>query len=179
MHVNHHVGHREQHAGQVVGQLLVRRAVRAARKRAVEVGARGPVAGVALGGGGRQHRDDDHPARHLLGLQLLQQPHGRHLAFVLVAMVAGQHQHGGPVALRNAADVDESTGPTGGVGDLVDAQVANLLARGLQVNAAGNGRGTHGVDSIGYAGHRWGRSMTLFDIGLFKRCLLLHGLVGH
>ena len=154
VHVNHDVGHRKQHASEVVRQLFMRWAVGAAWEGAVEVGARGPIAGVALGSTRRQHRDDDYPARDLVRLQLLQQAHGGDLSFVLVAMVARQHQHGGPVALRNAADVDEGTGPTGGVGDLVDAQMTDLLARGLQVNAAGNGGGTHRIDSIGYAGHR-------------------------
>ena len=98
---------------------------------------------LALEAPGGQDRYHDHAPRHLLRLQFLQEAHGRHLPLILVTMVACQHQHSGSLALGNTADMNERAGPAGRVRDLVDAQMTDLFAGGMQINAAGNGSGTH------------------------------------
>ncbi len=128
VHVDDDVGQREEHARQVVGELLVRRPVGAPGERAVEVRARRPAPRVRLGRLDREHRDHDDPARDPLRLEPLQEPHRRDLALVLVAVVAGEHEDRRPVAVRNLADVDERARPAGGVVDLREGEVADLLA---------------------------------------------------
>ncbi len=130
---------REEHAREVVGELLVRRAVGAAREGAVEVRAGGPVARVRLRRRRGEHRDHDHAAGDLLGLQLLEQAQRGDLALVLVAVVPGEHEHGRPVAVRDRRDVDERARPAGRVRDLREREVPDLLAGSGEVDRAGDG----------------------------------------
>ena len=77
-------------------------------------------------------------AVHLLRLQLLQQPHRRDLALVLVAVVAGEDEHRRAVAVRDRGDVDERARPAGGVRDPREREVPDLLARRREVDRAGD-----------------------------------------
>ena len=74
----------------------------------------------------------------LLRLQLLEQPQRRDLALVLVAVVAGEHEHGRPLAVRDRGDRDEGARPAAGVRDLRERELADLLAGRGEVDRAGD-----------------------------------------
>src|SRR5947207_3040465 len=86
----------------------------------------------------REHGDHDHPAAHLLRLELLDQPQRGDLALVLVAVVAGEHEHGRPGAARDTRDRDEAARPAARVRDPRQLQPADLLARRGEVDRAGD-----------------------------------------
>ncbi len=147
VHVDDDVGHREEHARQEVGELLVRRPVGAPGERAVEVRARRPAPRVRLRRLDREHRDHDDPPRDPLRLEPLEQAHRGDLALVLVAVVAGEHEDRRPVAVRDLPDVDERARPAGGVVDLREGEVADLLARRGEVDRAADRRVGHARES--------------------------------
>ena len=72
------------------------------------------------------------------GCELLEQPQRGDLALVLVAVVSGEDEHGRPLAVRDRRDVDERARPAGGVRDLREREVPDLLAGRGEVDRAGD-----------------------------------------
>src|SRR5262249_37677464 len=106
-----------------------------------------------------EHRNEDDPAGHLLGPQLAHEPQDRHLTGVLVAVVPGEDEHGGPVAAGHDGDGHHEVRPPAEVVRVRDVQVAVLLA-GPAVIDRGPDRRRH-AGPLGYSSQplRYSRRM--------------------
>ena len=118
--------------------------VRAARERAVEVRAGGPVARVRLGRGGREDRDDDHAARApCSGCSSCSSRIAATWPSYSSPWLPARTSTVGPSPRRDRGDVDERARPAGGVRDLREREVPDLLAGRGEVDAAGDRRVGH------------------------------------
>ena len=119
----------QQHRFDVMRDDRRRRAIGVAGERAVEVALvdrRGAQPGMR--GGIVRHRQDDDAALDVLGLERAGQFRQRHLAFVLVAMIARHQQHARTVAILDADHRDRQPAIGGAVHRMGQPQEAGLLA---------------------------------------------------
>src|SRR5262245_41539726 len=117
-------------------ELFVCGPVDPARERAVEVDAVRPQARARARGFGREARDHDDPARHLLRTQVLQQLEAGDLALVLAAVVPSHDERGRAVAARGRGARDALVRPAAGVRRLRDLETPDLASRGAEVDRA-------------------------------------------
>jgi hypothetical protein len=80
-------------------------------------------------------------------VDLLDEPHRRDLALVLVAVVAARDEDRGAVAVRDRRDRDEAVRPAAGVRDFRVLQTPDLLPGRGQVDRRGDGRFRHDRES--------------------------------
>jgi len=136
--IKHEVRARQKLAHDIMGDHLSRRTVGIARKGPIKVALAGEVEGRGppsdAGRRGIGGRDDDDTPADPVGFKLAGQLHQGHLAFVLVAVIAGNQKDLRPRAVGDAHDRYRQPSVCRTVDRVGQAQKSGLLAVPLEVD---------------------------------------------